>query len=427
MAERNRSHIVVQGRVTAEEYTRKARGGGDEVTPPVDRAGHARRLIAALERAESAGHRRRQAASATVEGAIPGIYVTFESFPGVELALTSLEPQQGKVHAELRSVQERHSAAGAVQVATVFVPDGKLGTFVRKLEKYASTAAEEKPRNRTLADPVSEIALASIRALWTDLPTDFPAIGPRVWWEVWLRRRDGNEPARFTQFAEAAGCQVGPNRLSFKDRTVILVQATVAQLAGAVDVLDDLAELRRPHQPEAVLALDLSWPGDVLADLGSALVTLRVTLSYFVEPNPASRGWDRRYSYQSHGLRFDLRRATESTEEFRKRLNDKALDEDERRPPSAESDTEAWMFGPRSRGTGSIHSDIWTGTAADLARRGLLAVYPVTGWWKENKSRDRSERGARYALLVSIETPGQDVDIWTPVAAQVGVPIEVQS
>jgi hypothetical protein len=78
--------------------------------------------------------------------------------------------------------------------------------------------------------------------------------------------------------------------------------------------------------------------------------------------------------------------------EFRKRLNDKALDEDERRPPSAESDTGAWMFGPRSRGTGSIHSDIWTGTAADLARRGLLAVYPVTGWWKENKSRDRSER-----------------------------------
>ena len=138
----------------------------------------------------------------------------------------------------------------------MFVPDGKLGTFVRKLEKYTSTAAEEKPRNRTLADPVSEIALASIRALWTDLPADFPAIGPQAWWEVWLRRRDGNEPARFTQFAEAAGCQVGQNRLSFKDRTVILVQATVEQLTGAVDVLDDLAELRRPHQPEAILALD---------------------------------------------------------------------------------------------------------------------------------------------------------------------------
>ena len=256
MADRNRSHIVVQGRVTAEDYTRRARGGGDEVAPPADRAGHARRLITALERAEDDGRRRRQATSAAVAGAIPGIYVTFESFPGMELALESLDPQQGKVHAELRSVQERQTAAGAVQVATVFVPDGKLGTFVRKLEKYVSTAAEEKPSNRTLADPVSEIALASIRALWTDLPADFPAAGPQAWWEVWMRRRDGNEPARFTQFAESAGCKVGQTRLSFKDRTVMLVQATVEQLAGAVDVLDDLAELRRPHQPEAVLALE---------------------------------------------------------------------------------------------------------------------------------------------------------------------------
>jgi hypothetical protein len=110
---------------------------------------------------------------------------------------------------------------------------------------------------------------------------------------------------------------------------------------------------------------------------------------------------------------------------FRKRRNARALDEDEKRPPSVESDADQWTFGPSAHGSGSIHTDLWTGSAADLARRGLLAVYPVTGWWKENKSRDRSHLGARYALVVSIETPGQDVDIWTPVAAQVGVPINV--
>jgi hypothetical protein len=52
-------------------------------------------------------------------------------------------------------------------------------------------------------------------------------------------------------------------------------------------------------------------------------------------------------------------------------------------------------------------------------------VYPVTGWWKELKSRDRSDRGARYSLIVSIETPGQDVDIWSEVANQIGVEVEV--
>ncbi len=64
------------------------------------------------------------------------------------------------------------------------------------------------------------------------------------------------------------------------------------------------------------------------------------------------------------------------------------------------------------------------GTAADLARRGLIGVYPVSGWWKEQPGRDRSNLGARYALLVSVETDVDGVDIWTPVAQQIGVPIE---
>ncbi|WP_322762018.1 S8 family peptidase [Frankia sp. Cr2] len=848
MADRNRPHLFVDGRITTEEYSRRTgRNSGRAIPSPADRAAHARRLITALEGADEAARRRRRTASVPVPGAIPGVYVTFESFPGLELALTSLDPRRGRVHAELRSVHREERPAGPVQVATVFIPDGKVGTFVRIFEEYESTAGEVKPRHQNAVDRVADIAAASVRALWTDALADFPARGQTVWWEVWLRRRNGNEITRISAFAEAAGCPIGPTLLSFQDRTVLLVHATAEQLASALDVLDDLAELRKPHQPEAVLSLedaaeqaewvgeladriraadenapavcvldtgihqahpllsaslankdqhtcnpswglgdhaghgtemaglalfgdlgraltstgpvapwhrlesvkllppvsgnpphlwgaltataaslveiqaptrqrtfsmavtardgskpidpdqsdiragrptswsaavdalaagraidasanglvyldeepegqprlfvisagnvqpldddhlsrsdlepvedpaqswnaltvgaytelvhldsqpsfvgwtplapvgelspfsrtsvsfarvwppkpdvvleggnvarspagteydtpevlqllttrrlalgesrlltvtnatsaataqaahliasvmsaypslwpetvralvvhsarwtpamhehldrasnrtardafrrrygmgvpdlaratrsardaltlisqgviepfdgqgrtrhlhlhDLPWPTDVLADLGEAIVNLRITLSYFIEPNPANRGWQGRYSYQSHGLRFDLRRASESTAEFRKRLNDKALDEDERRPPSTDSDRKQWTFGPRAHGSGSIHTDIWTGMAADLARRGMLAVYPVTGWWKDNKSRDRSHRGARYSLIVSIETPGQDVDVWTPVATQVGVPIEM--
>jgi hypothetical protein len=65
------------------------------------------------------------------------------------------------------------------------------------------------------------------------------------------------------------------------------------------------------------------------------------------------------------------------------------------------------------------------GTAADLAERGHVGVYPVSGWWKDQPARDRSGKGARYALLISISTEATDVDIWTPVATQVGVPVEV--
>ncbi len=171
----------------------------------------------------------------------------------------------------------------------------------------------------------------------------------------------------------------------------------------------------------------LPWPTEALADLGAELVDLRVTLSYFIEPNPGSRGWVRRYSYASHGLRFDVRRATESTESFRKRINQLALAEEERRPPGHASDTAEWYFGPDLRSSGSIHTDVWRGTAADLADRGAIAIYPVTGWWKERPTRDHSERGARYSLVVSIETTAEEVDIWTPVAQEVGMPITIET
>ncbi|MGH8932738.1 MAG: hypothetical protein ACRDZO_19480 [Egibacteraceae bacterium] len=77
---------------------------------------------------------------------------------------------------------------------------------------------------------------------------------------------------------------------------------------------------------------ELPWPLEELEQLGETLVRLRVSLSYFVHPNPSRRGWAPRFRYASHGLRFDVKRPTESTREFRKRLNKQALAEDETRP-----------------------------------------------------------------------------------------------
>jgi len=171
---------------------------------------------------------------------------------------------------------------------------------------------------------------------------------------------------------------------------------------------------------------DLPWPRDALAGLGEVPVRMRVTLSYFIEPSPTRRGWRRRYRYASHQLRFDLRQADETNDDFRKRINKKALAEEEERPEHA-SEPDDWYVGSETRNRGSLHTDIWEGTAADLAARGLVAVYPVTGWWKELQSRDQSAFGARYALVVSIETPVEDVDIWTPAAVEAGVPITIET
>ncbi len=168
----------------------------------------------------------------------------------------------------------------------------------------------------------------------------------------------------------------------------------------------------------------LPWPAAALSNLAGQTVRLRVTLSYFIEPNPGRRGWKTRHRYASHGLRFDVKNATESLSDFRKRLNKKALDPDEEKPTGG-SDSAEWVLGDHTRHRGSLHCDIWEGTAEDLAARNVIGIYPVSGWWKEQPKRDRSELGARYALVVSIETEAEGVDIWTPVAQQVGVPIEI--
>jgi hypothetical protein len=68
------------------------------------------------------------------------------------------------------------------------------------------------------------------------------------------------------------------------------------------------------------------------------------------------------------------------------------------------------------RSRGSIHSDYWRGTAVALAEKGHIAVFPVSGWWRERKHLKRWDRKARYSLIVTIKTPSEEIDIYTPVA-----------
>jgi len=847
MAERDRQHIILRRRATAERYRRPPQAIPAGTLPtPGDRGRHGHDLVTALQDVQAQGTARRPDDKPLANQR--GIFVEIESFPGIELSVTKLDSQVGRVHPELRGVKQVAVNGTMVERAVVWIPDGKTGYFVRKLEKYLATADADKPANADLVDRINRITLATLEAFWTDPPGSFPEGPDRVWWEIWLRRDAGSELERLKVFAEREDLQLGPWYLAFADRSVALIEASPVQLARAIDLLDDLAEVRHPNPfveqlaveppadqaewvadlvarttpadrdapvvsildsgvlrehpllvhslddvdchtcdpawgthddrghgtemaglalygrlsepmlatgpvrlthrlesvkllsrthetprslwgamtataaslveiqapgrsrvfsvavsadpsapvapgpqvgvgqptawsaavdalaagqsvttsddglvtlesadadfrrlfvlaagnvvdfddglgddflarcdlraiedpgqawnaltvgamtdldavapddrtfagwtalaprgelsphsrtsvihdrawpakpdvvmeggnlgrspagtfdtpdslqilttrrltndarlltvtgqtsaataqaghlaasimsrypelwPETVRALivhsaewtdamrrhlganpsraevdllrrrygmgvpDLSratrsatdaltlvaedvirpyaegtmremtlhrlpWPGEELAALGEARVRMRVTLSYFIEPNPARRGWAGRFTYQSHGLRFDLRRATESDADFRGRVNELARTEGWTRDAAA-TDADEWLLGPKSRVAGSVFSDVWTGSAADLARRGVVAIYPVGGWWKERPRLDRSEAGARYALIVSIETPDQTIDLWTPVAIQTGLAIEIET
>ncbi len=170
----------------------------------------------------------------------------------------------------------------------------------------------------------------------------------------------------------------------------------------------------------------LPWPKDILLELGETLVTLRITLSYFIEPGPGEIGWKDKYRYPSYGLRFSLNSPGETKDDFKKRLN-LAAREAKNDKPDTNSRSDRWRIGSQSRDLGSIHSDIWQGTAADIAACNLIGVYPIGGWWKDRYWLGRWDRKARYSLIVSIDAPeianGIKVDIYTPVANKIPISI----
>ena len=833
MAERNRAHLFLDGQAQAEAYSGQASPRTPPPTPANPNA-HAQRLRLEFELARAAADAA-GAAAPDIEGRLDGFTVEYESIPGFEFDLQNalFKSEKPGEKPELRAVTVRATADGPVEVASVFIPVGSAGRFLEQLTEYETLLTKKGNRQQKgLVERISQIRRATLQGLWTDAPDLLPQPGAIVWWEAWLRYRDGNELTRLAHYCNATGIRMKERSLRIDDRVVVLLEAAPEQLTAAVDVLDDLVELRKPSEQAAVLAdlapaeqagwvddlaarlsgpsadapsvclldsgvenhhpllasaLDLAdchtvdpawtsidhvghgtqmagvalfgdfsaavisqdsiqlnhrlesvklfesahanepdaygalladaisrpeitsparrrahsltisavaagqrtlgepttwsasvdalvagravqstadgltyledaanrsprllvvsagsirlpdaqwdhlaysdtsviddpaqawnavtvgahteihdltgdptfsgwsavaapgelspfsstgviaatrwpnkpdvvheggnmayspdrtavdsppilqilttgqpsknrmlwtthgtspatarvahiaaeiwakypdlwpetvrgllihsakwtpamaarienpqvnltarrhllhrygwgvpsldravrsatdaltliaentihpfartkmrelhlhqlpWPTQALLDLGDTTVRLRVTLSYYVDPNPSRRGWRRRFAYQSHALRFTVRQPTESVDLFRRRINAAARAEDE---TIATPDDPHWILGPQTRNRGSLHSDLWVGPAVELAQRDTIAVYPVSGWWKDQPSRDRSGLGARYCLIVSIETPPDAADVYTPVAMTLAV------
>lgn len=177
---------------------------------------------------------------------------------------------------------------------------------------------------------------------------------------------------------------------------------------------------------------DLPLPIDELRQLGEEQVRMRVTLSYFIEPSPGRKGWNVKHRYASHGLRFDVLRPLESEDNFKKRISrdfwDGSADDETKRvrPKGGPKDDRTWVIGDFGQTKGSIHSDFWVGSASQLADSGQVAVYPVTGWWRERPGQGRVESQARYSLIVTIQTRKTDITLYNWVANRIAVPIEIE-
>lgn len=156
-------------------------------------------------------------------------------------------------------------------------------------------------------------------------------------------------------------------------------------------------------------------PEELLLESPDSAVRLRVTLSYFAEPNTirgrTQRGLD---------LRWDMQGPQETEPQFLQRINRLARGQERRTDRTSSFD---WELGLRRRSRGTVQSDRWRGTAAFLAGDKLIAVYPALGWWDRRESFRQASMP--FSILISVEAEG--VEVYAPIQAAITVPLEIEA
>lgn len=154
-----------------------------------------------------------------------------------------------------------------------------------------------------------------------------------------------------------------------------------------------------------------------LVSLEDPNVDLRVTLSYFAEPNKFGRS-----VFHGLDLKWDMQGPQESEQQFLERVNPlrRLVDEKGKRLPRPKTKSFKWEIGPQRRGRGTVQSDRWSGKMSALAGDKLIAVVPVLGWWEQRRALKLWE--LNFSLVVSIFGPG----VYAAIKPLVELPIEAQ-
>lgn len=245
------AHLIVANTSTTDRYITPNKGRVAGISLPArNRQAHAQKLISQLEalkptEKELVKERKNLGLDAS------GTLVEFTSDPDLDLKLESLEFQRSGI--ELCS---SHLNDDQTTTATIFIPEGKIDFFLKKIIAYRDEDTKPnkegitKPKNQELVDSIADIKLAILESLWTDskelLPKNQDAA---IWWEVWLRLSDKLDNLEyFKEHAQRLGFRVNPKYVKFIDRGVILVYGTKADMIRSIALLGIIAELRCAKQ-----------------------------------------------------------------------------------------------------------------------------------------------------------------------------------
>jgi hypothetical protein len=74
-----------------------------------------------------------------------------------------------------------------------------------------------------------------------------------------------------------------------------------------------------------------------------------------------------------------------------------------------------------------LHIDQLTCHASDLARRNLIAVHPVNGWWKTKSLLNGDLPTVRYALIVEIDAENVEAELHAEVETAIAALVAAQA
>ena len=218
---------------------------GGFALPNRNRAQHAAHLLRQINAVANASDQR--VASQKAEGLDAGFGITIEfvSSPDFELRFESLDLAKSGI--ELCAVT--HLTDRTVR-ATVFVPDGKITHFLKRITAYRdkqskpNKAGATRPKHEDLVASIADIRLAALEALWTDNPELLPPVDQLATFELWLRRSGVDHLVRLRENAERFGLRVSDEVVSFVERRIVLVHGTAQDIARSNEILGAIAEIR---------------------------------------------------------------------------------------------------------------------------------------------------------------------------------------
>jgi hypothetical protein len=157
------------------------------------------------------------------------------------------------------------------------VPKSKSGHFLRRTVAYANENNRPKkdgtttPKHADLINNIGDIRAAIVESFWEDALTRLPGDRPE-WVEVWLSSEDLGTIEAFESLCRERNLEMGDGRLTFPERTVMLVLANHSQLGDLIECSDSIAEFRAAREVTTFFIDEenrdqAAWVGDLLSRL----------------------------------------------------------------------------------------------------------------------------------------------------------------